>query len=236
MEPLSHSPIPLWTPELAASFALYVPAPDPVTGCQNWTGQKYTTGYGRFYIPSGEKGRAGRQYRAHRVAYAWKYGDPGEAVLDHLCHDPLLCIQDEHGWCSHRACVNVEHLGLSTRGENVRRGLPGSPLWSPAGNSNKTHCDHGHEFTPENTYIAPGTGWRQCRTCKAATAVRNTEANRDRINARRRTIREHITYDPRPCQLCGTVYQPKRSDSRFCLERACINERQRINRDGRLGR
>lgn len=28
----------------------------------------------------------------------------------------------------------------------------------------ETHCKHGHEFTPENTYIRPN-GRRQCRTC-----------------------------------------------------------------------
>lgn len=31
--------------------------------------------------------------------------------------------------------------------------------------STTTHCIHGHEFTPENTYVAPGKGGRQCRTC-----------------------------------------------------------------------
>jgi hypothetical protein len=29
---------------------------------------------------------------------------------------------------------------------------------------NKTHCKHGHEFTPENTYIRP-KGTRECRIC-----------------------------------------------------------------------
>jgi hypothetical protein len=28
----------------------------------------------------------------------------------------------------------------------------------------KTHCKHGHEFTPENTYMTP-RGERQCRAC-----------------------------------------------------------------------
>lgn len=30
----------------------------------------------------------------------------------------------------------------------------------------KTHCVHDHEFTPENTYVAPATGARTCRECK----------------------------------------------------------------------
>lgn len=29
----------------------------------------------------------------------------------------------------------------------------------------KTHCKHGHEFTPDNTYISP-QGIRYCRACK----------------------------------------------------------------------
>ena len=30
----------------------------------------------------------------------------------------------------------------------------------------KTHCKHGHEYTPENTYINPSNGgYFRCRTC-----------------------------------------------------------------------
>lgn len=31
-------------------------------------------------------------------------------------------------------------------------------------NQHKTHCRHGHEYTPENTYRTPA-GYRQCRQC-----------------------------------------------------------------------
>lgn len=29
----------------------------------------------------------------------------------------------------------------------------------------RSHCPHGHEFTPENTYIYPADGSRRCREC-----------------------------------------------------------------------
>lgn len=37
-------------------------------------------------------------------------------------------------------------------------------LLDPNHNRDKTHCNDGHEFTPENTYINP-KGSRCCRTC-----------------------------------------------------------------------
>ena len=30
----------------------------------------------------------------------------------------------------------------------------------------KTHCVHGHEYTPDNTYIIPSTGARTCKACQ----------------------------------------------------------------------
>jgi hypothetical protein len=39
----------------------------------------------------------------------------------------------------------------------------------PAINAAKTHCIHGHEFTPENTYwitTHPGKLWRHCKECQ----------------------------------------------------------------------
>ncbi|MFD4992816.1 hypothetical protein ACFWH7_04335 [Cellulosimicrobium cellulans] len=32
----------------------------------------------------------------------------------------------------------------------------------------KTHCPHGHEYTPENTIVYPSDGRRRCLTCRRA--------------------------------------------------------------------
>lgn len=48
-----------------------------------------------------------------------------------------------------------------------RRGQPRAIAAAAVARRGRTHCKHGHEFTPENTYVIPGSpGWRQCRTCK----------------------------------------------------------------------
>lgn len=146
--------------------------------------------------------------RAHIVAYVWTYGEPN-CDLHHTCGNPL--------------CVNPQHLTPASAGQPRHR------------NANPNLCAKGHEYTPENTYITP-RGEKQCRICLRAATERHREANRDRINAKRRANRQHVVYEPRPCPICGTIFTPDRSTGRFCKERACINERQRLNRLGRLRR
>lgn len=55
----------------------------------------------------------------------------------------------------------VSNLSWGTRSENqldrVRHGTHN--------HARKTHCVNEHEFTPENTYVYPGTTWRRCRKC-----------------------------------------------------------------------
>jgi hypothetical protein len=41
----------------------------------------------------------------------------------------------------------------------------------------KTHCKHGHEFTPENI-VRHGDGHRQCRECKRLRAIRRHATRR----------------------------------------------------------
>lgn len=104
-------------------------------GCWEWTGATNGYGYGLVFI-------RGRKHYTHRLAYQLAEGAiPVGLVIDHLCENPI--------------CFNPIHLDAVTHRENLRRA-------SKVGG--KSHCVHGHEYTPENTYITPA-GSRQCRTC-----------------------------------------------------------------------
>lgn len=112
--------------------------------CWRWTGGRKSTGYGVF----GWR-RDGRtvSVHAHRFAYELERGPiPGQLPLDHLCRTPL--------------CVNPAHLEPVTMRENTLRGIGPSAV-----NAVATHCKHGHEFTPENTWVDAKRRTRHCRTC-----------------------------------------------------------------------
>ncbi len=106
-------------------------------------------GYGRVWVEDHVE-------LAHRAAYEHFVGPiPDGMVLDHECHNrDETCLGGSS--CPHRRCVNHEHLAPKSIGENVSA--------SPNTWGNRTHCVHGHEFTPENTAIRRGK--RSCRTCE----------------------------------------------------------------------
>jgi hypothetical protein len=97
-------------------------------------------------------------YRAHKFFYEHIVGPvPDGMVLDHTCHDPETCEGGKT--CPHRMCCNPSHLQTVTNRANLLRGGT-----LAAENATKTHCDHGHEFTPENTFLRKH-GKRECREC-----------------------------------------------------------------------
>lgn len=128
-------------------FARVEPSPN---GCLLWTGEVSRKGYGRFILDESRT-----RVLAHRWAYERERGPIPEGLqLDHLCRNP--------------PCVNPDHVEPVSVRENVLRGVG-----LTANHARKTHCIHGHEFTPENTYSAPNHGRpsRACRTCRRARKV-----------------------------------------------------------------
>jgi len=127
-------------------------------GCVIFTGPLNGDNYGRIKI-------AGQMLNAHRQLYLDAVGPvPDGMMLDHTCHSSdAECPGGKE--CLHRRCVNPNHLEPVTAAENNMRGRS-----LTAQNFLKTHCDQGHEFTPENTKPVKrlridGTPQRHCRTC-----------------------------------------------------------------------
>lgn len=124
--------------------------PEPNSGCWLWLGAINHDGYGRLRID-------GHSWFVHRLAYEILVGPiPKGLELDHKCRV--------------RCCANPGHLEPVTHHENIMRGEG-----EAARHARKTHCKHGHRFTPENTYVDP-KGYRICRQCRRRIdAARNDE-------------------------------------------------------------
>lgn len=118
----------------------------PWSGCWIWTAGVDEYGYG--VIKAENKGN--KKYRAHRVSYElYRSKIPEGLVLDHICRTP--------------SCVNPDHLKIVTLKENSLCGFG-----YMANFARRTHCNHGHEFTEENTVYRNGNDGarhRRCRTC-----------------------------------------------------------------------
>lgn len=118
---------------------------DKTGDCWLWTAGRNRQGYGEFATRQTDNPKT---RVAHRIAYELVVGPiPEGLVLDHLCRNP--------------PCVNPAHVEPVTVGENTMRGVGLAPQ-----RARQTHCVNGHEYTPDNTYIAPKRGTRDCRTCR----------------------------------------------------------------------
>lgn len=112
--------------------------------CWEWQAARSDAGYGKFGVIL--DGRRVTVY-AHRWAYEDLVGlIPAGLQIDHLCRN--------------RGCVNPAHLEPVTPQINLLRGM--APV---AIGIRVNHCKHGHEWTPENSYIRRDSNTRQCRAC-----------------------------------------------------------------------
>jgi len=92
----------------------------------------------------------GKTWRAHRLAYVLAKGPvPAGMVVSHVCDNP--------------PCCNPDHLVARTEKGNMRDAVAKGRL----AQQRKTHCKHGHEYTPENTFRPPSAPQkRNCKTCQ----------------------------------------------------------------------
>jgi hypothetical protein len=146
--------------ELAEDFLLNKILPNikmTFSGCWEWEGTKQAQGYDRYKIK-------GRKYSVHRAVYQIVNGVQLTSKI-FVCHS-----------CDNPSCCNPDHLWLGTPQDNVSDMVAKGRYtnW----NSLKTHCKHGHEFTPENTYPKGGTG-RQCKTCRRRIDVERRRKRRE---------------------------------------------------------
>lgn len=109
------------------------------SGCQEWTGAKYSNGYGKVTAQ-------GRVVLVHRLSYELNVGPiPEGLVIDHLCRN--------------RACIEPSHLEAVPQRTNLLRGEGPSAV-----NAQKTQCPKGHAYDAINTRVSP-SGKRVCRLC-----------------------------------------------------------------------
>jgi hypothetical protein len=123
---------------------------------------KYSTtfkGYGRLTYK-------GKRIMAHRYAMYlycnFDLNDSNKSVL-------------HKNECHNRRCCNPEHLYIGDAWDNMQDAIKLGTYKLDNGNSKKTHCPQGHEYSKENTRIKRGS--RHCREC-------------GRIEVRARRLRE----------------------------------------------
>lgn len=128
---------------------------DTESGCWEWRSSIRGNGYGAFFTHLQPEGR--KCHGAHR--YSWE-------LVNGAIPEGLWVLHK----CDNRICVNPDHLFLGDRTDNMRDCAAKGRV-STIGKSRQTHCKHGHEYTPDNTYINP-QGHRRCKTCQCAAAIR----------------------------------------------------------------
>lgn len=130
-------------------------------GCWIWIRGTVTGGYEAFIVD-------GKHKRAHRVSYELAYSIT-------LTPDQFL-----HHTCRNKACVNPEHLEIVSQWTHTDS--------ATYGNREKTHCPHGHKYTPENTWWNRQGRSRECYECKKQRIRRRYYRNRQEVADRLKLI------------------------------------------------
>lgn len=109
--------------------------------CWYWQGPVNDDGYGRFHY-------LGKKYYAHRFSYMTFVGELIKGLqIDHVKE-----------LCSHRCCVNPDHLEQVTGAENTRRGARTLKIGD--------RCRKGLHDMVDPNIIWKSNGTKQCRDCK----------------------------------------------------------------------
>lgn len=137
-------------PSLAERFSERF-IPEPNSGCWLWDGALNHHGYGQL------SQTCGRPVKAHRVSYELSCGPIPQGM--HVCHH-----------CDVRSCVNPDHLFLGTQADNMLDMKKKGRAFRPG--AGRTHCKHGHELTPETTWIRRLPGGQAGLMCRACCADR----------------------------------------------------------------
>lgn len=130
---------------------------DTSKDCWEWQGYRNEGGYGCL-APGSRRDRV--SWLAHRYSYTVFVGpiEPGNQI---------------HHKCGNPSCVRPDHLMSVTAAEHTRL-TDSHPI-------NKTHCKHGHPFSPQNTSmtIYRGRMHRKCITCRRAQGARRRAARKE---------------------------------------------------------
>lgn len=126
-----------------------------------------------------QEGREVNRLTHHLVAAAFLGSRPEGADVRHLDGNAANNCAD--------------NLAYGTHAENMRDMVQHGTNAMLA----RTHCPQGHPYDEANTYFTP-TGGRRCRACILVRTREYRQANRDRLNAARRRLRERRRGDPVP--------------------------------------